>query len=792
MANQTGKKRNRKGKGRRQNGKGKQGDDDTKKQKLSSDTASGAPSYKEHDTRLINITEAGQTWYQYGESLQSHIVSKMGKSGEGKSEEFVSSHRKAANEIFRREVQIFSGGGDQRWVESTIRKGTLKDRIAAMSVTVSRYPIHKFHALDGLLQMAGGTSEAGQANSRVAQLAAEALEDLFLNTLLPPDRKLRTLEERPLPSLDDGSVKKTLSPRLLLLWRYEEMVKEKYEFFIRSYMTRTLREGLEMTKIAALRTGSALLRSVPEGEALLLGLIANKLGDPQKKTAAAAALELRAVVNAHPNMKVVIAREVQQLAHRPHLSPRALYNCVAFLNQLKLDAASGENSLPAELITTYFKLFEVAIRSAGDPGVNHEIRAKSRLLQALLIGINRAHPYLPEKDWHMDGHIDELYRVVHTAPPGAVTQALTLLFHISIGSPTTKISPQRAKQGKESQSRADRYYRALFSALCTINLLSHGKHSTMFFNVLYKSLKFDQDSGRVVAFAQRLLSTALHCSPPSLAASIFVLNQVASHHEELLFCLEEFPEKESAKTILHPSKREPRAAFTSHGDNTSRTRKEDENITKGLRRPSSWELSLTSHHYHPSVLKFSSSAGSIKYDGDPFQDFGLAPFLDKFAYRNPRAVKNGSKSVGVGQRRDSMTSRLPPPVNDPSFLKRNDTEIHDDFFRKFFVERASRVKVFGAKRKVVDEDGALDLAENNLDDFSEFERNWESDSEEEAFVDCLAQKMLVENAAGAPVDIDDDLDMDDWGDLLDEGSMSNKGAVQYHRRWEHPTRSPGE
>lgn len=754
MTNQTGKKRIRKGKGQRKIERGKQGDDGSKKPRFCSDITSDVPMYKEHDSLLINITEAGQTWYQYEKSLQSHAVSPtVGKNGEGTSLELVSSYRKAANEIFRREVQIFSGGGDQRWVESTIRRGTLKDRIAAMSVTVSRDPIHKFHALDGLLQMAGGTSEAGQANSRVAQLAAEALEDLFLNTLLPPDRKLRTLEQSPLPVLDYGG-RKTLSPRLLLLWRYEEMVKEKYEFFIRTYLTRTLREGLEMTKIAALRTGAALLRSVPEGEVLLLGLIANKLGDPQNKTAAAAGHELRAVVNAHPNMKIVIAREVQQLAHRPHLSPRALYNCIAFLNQLKLDAAPSENSLPAALITTYFKLFEVAIRRTGDRAVNHEVSARSRLLQALLIGINRAHPYLPKEDQHMDDHINELYRVVHSAPPGAATQALTLLFHISIGSPTKKTSPDTAKQNKESQSRADRYYRALFSALCTTELLSQGKHSTMFFNVLYKSLKFDQDSGRVVAFAQRLLSTALHCSSPSLAGSIFMLNQVSCHQEELLFCLEELPKKESAKAILHPSKRDPRAVFLVHGDNSSRTRKQDQSRTNGLRRLSSWELSLASHHYHPSVSKFSNNAGSIKYDGDPFQNFGLAPFLDKFAYRNPRVVKNGSKNVsaGAGQRRDSTTSRLGPPVNDPSFLRRKETEIHDDFFRKFFIERTSRREVFGTRKtkRAVDEDGALDLAENKLDDFSEFERNWESDSEEEAFVDSLAQKMLVENAAGAP------------------------------------------
>ena len=84
-------------------------------------------------------------------------------------------------------------------------------------------------------------------------------------------------------------------------------------------------------------------------------------------------------------MTAVVTREVRQLAYRPNLSSRALYNCVVFLNQIKLTpavdgtAATGGNDddkdrggrrgdvrtsppLPASLIETYFKFFEVAVR----------------------------------------------------------------------------------------------------------------------------------------------------------------------------------------------------------------------------------------------------------------------------------------------------------------------------------------------------------------------------------------------------------------------------------------------
>ena len=128
----------------------------------------------------------------------------------------------------------------------------------------------------------------------------------------------------------------------------------------------------------------------------LLSMMVNKLGDPGKKTASAAGHHLRVVLQKHPNMQLIVAREVQQLAHRPHLSPRALYNCIVFLNQLKLskdeDPEEGtfkkyqEDPLPASLIKTYFRLFEVAVKAKKEKNAESAEGAhmKSRLLSALL------------------------------------------------------------------------------------------------------------------------------------------------------------------------------------------------------------------------------------------------------------------------------------------------------------------------------------------------------------------------------------------------------------------------
>jgi len=562
-------------------------------------------------------------------------------------------------------------------------------------------------------------------------------------------------------------------------------------------------------------------------------MMVNKLGDPDKKTASAAGHQLRNVLQQHPNMQIVIAREVQQLAHRPHLSPRALYNCIVFLNQLQFKRSeknqdSGEQntfdgqsatqspSLPASLIKTYFGLFEVAVQQHSSQSSSKKRKSsssdeagtmKSRLLSALLTGVNRAHPYLPEKDQDMEEHVDALYRIVHTATPGACTQALMLLFHLAVGLHMEKdqgdddhgLDNSATKlMSEESRRRQDRFYRALYATLSKNNLVSGGKHLTMYFNLLYKAMKYDTDTNRVHAFSKRLMAAVMHAPSPSIAACLYLLQEISKTHGSLRSAWEDIPDPESsASLVLDDSKREPKAGIvdlTQLGNGEKATKGSPE-VTHGT--PPCWEISLFAHHFHPSVAKFANDMGEIDYAGDPLQDFGLAPFLDKFAYRNPKSREKlfkqqqagGTVATSNNRRMNKLRARLELPVNDPSFLEKTDINEQEEFFHRFFIERARLDEIKGISRKSnneverkpnndSDNDDGWDAAEDEAFDaaeaaevdgggksFEEYEAAWETDEEEEAFVDSLAMK-LIEDAADGPVDIDDDPEgMEDWGDL---------------------------
>lgn len=317
-------------------------------------------------------------------------------------------------------------------------------------------------------------------------------------------------------------------------------------------------------------------------------------------------------------------------------------------------------------------------------------------------GVNRARPYLPRKNQAMEEHVDALYRVIHAATPSASTQALMLLFHLNVGSHDSKLEAPNA-----DKARRNRFYRALYTSLSKQSHISHGKHSTMFFNLLYRAMKYDDDDSRVNACAKRLMSTALHATAATVAGSVFLLNEISRSKPSLRVCLDTVPVGRNCLLVLDDSKREPAAALVAASRENAKASEIGHTMESESASPPAWELALVSQHYHPSVSKFSSTIGDISYAGDPLRDFGLAPFLEKFSYRNPKSNQKVSERYdrrrSIAERRNGMElqrqSRLELPVNDPRFLEQERVSEQDEFFLKFFSERARRDRNKGIKRQ---------------------------------------------------------------------------------------------
>lgn len=774
------------------------------------------------DSVLIVMGEDCQGWYDIGQqitgrndtilSLSKSATAAAGGAGNNVTATTLinlSSWRQTADDLYAQEVCNFTSASkqqstaDDRWIEGTMSKGTMKDKIAAMSIVISNHPFHKLSTLDALLNLAsssmkGTTTSASTTTNqqaRIRPMAIEALTDLFLHTLLPPHRNLIPLTQRPLHLYADATSttnttptnrkkktmnmgKKTLSPKVLLLWRYEELLKQRYLTFLRKVLNQemlllqsssTSEQLMEGQKIIAIRTVITLLKERSECEAELLAMAVNKIGDPNRKVASSASYLLHSqLLTKHPAMTMVVAKEVQNLAFRPHLSSRALYNCIIFLNQLRFsaDISTSNNTsiaptttLPQQLVQTYFKLFEIAIsstisttttitttnqkkkkisgKSSKKQRKNHKAMGKtlsssvstsattekiqSRLLCALLTGVNRARPFLPKSDQKMDQYVDSIYRVAHQAPPSASTQALLLLFHLTVNdSPSTTITTTTTTTTQQQQQQ-DRLYRVIYSKLSDPAMYS-GRHVTMFLNLIYKSMKYDTKDTRIVAFAKRLLQSTMSQSSAVgiVTGTLFLLSEVIKCKPILKYCIE----TNISNVTWDSTAREPTYALKKenkkkHNNTTNNINNEDDNDiysndpndecndTVGIDGCSIWELSMLLFHFHPSVVKFSETIGSISYDGDPTRNFTLSSFLDRFAYRQPKKVKESTaedKQLFVQGSRRRQTNKIDlnavVPLNDPSLIQKKPTKIaeEDKFFYRYFEERARRDEKKGIAR----------------------------------------------------------------------------------------------
>lgn len=71
----------------------------------------------------------------------------------------------------------------------------------------------------------------------------------------------------------------------------------------------------------------------------------------------------------------------------------------------------------------------------------------------------------------------------------------------------------------------DRFYRALYDILLHKDLFKSSKQ-TMFLNVLYKTLKNDNNMARTVAITKRLLQVCMIQKAPFVCGTLFLLSEV--------------------------------------------------------------------------------------------------------------------------------------------------------------------------------------------------------------------------------------------------------------------------
>ncbi|KAL5708356.1 hypothetical protein ACHQM5_019158 [Ranunculus cassubicifolius] len=503
-------------------------------------TDSGKPFNKWKNLPKLPLVKANVlgVWHVDGAELEVKVLGNEGKKIDVRDanewKNLVEKKREIGERLLAQYSQDFESSrgnsGDMKMLMATQRSGTAIDKVSAYSVMVGENAIANVKSLDALLAMV--TSKVGK---RHALTGFEALKELFLSSLLP-DRKLKNLIQRPvnhLPETKDGY-------SLLLFWYWEECLKKRYERFIFA-LEEASRDMLPILKDKALKTMYALLRTKSEQERRLLSALVNKLGDPENKGASNADYYLTNLLSAHPNMKAVVIDEVDSFLFRQHMGLRSKYHAVNFLSQIRLTHKGDGPKIAKHLVDVYFALFKVlieagesnkpeqdkedkseknkdgikvkgSIRNNKDEGpVEPNVEMDSRLLSAVLTGVNRAFPFIASDaaDDVVETQTPMLFKLVHSKNFNVGVQALLLLDKIS----------------SKNQVVSDRFYRALYSKLLVPAAMNSSK-AEMFIGLLLRAMKSDVNIKRVSAFSKRLMQVALQQPPQFACGCLFLLSEV--------------------------------------------------------------------------------------------------------------------------------------------------------------------------------------------------------------------------------------------------------------------------
>ena len=708
-----------------------------------------------------------------------------------------------AQELWDSEVEAFEarrsarkGSSDSTWLRTVMRNGTLSDRIAAMSMVVQESALHNFSTLTGLVAM---TRKRG---SREAHLAIEAVRDLFVNQLLP-DRKLRLFHNNPLGDTDNTTSKH------LIFWRFEAALAEKYSEYIQS-LEDGAQEALPYFKRSCIQAMHELLLKKPEKEKRLLAMLTNKLGDPDRKIGANVVFLLQQLIREHPGMKGVIVDELEALAFRTNTSLRAQYYSLVFMTEIPL-VRGDDKDLSKRMIKLYIRMFKLindeereahlarkgskkgkkkARYAQGRNGKHKKNGAGKRksasksngaragnshtkLMRALLQGINRAFPYAECDGTETAEMTDTLFRMVHHAPFSTGVQALMLLLHVMIA--------------RTALSR--RFYSTLYAKLFDGQLRMAGKHS-MFLNVVYKAMKMDTESKRVLAFAKRLLQVCLTMPPAFTCGVLFLLSEVGKSQPRLLRAMSGVGRED--KGDLADDKNSENDDDDDDHENSEAADPRDINavydptkrdpLHAHAEKSMLWELTALAEHFHPSVKMFVKNLveppHKIVYSGDPLLDFSNPAFLERFSYRNPcqKDLSSIQRQSGIGGGSSTMRpissgrfgrTSIVNPVNSKDFVQQDRASVRPEeiFFHDFFRSKEKRQQRLGKTSKRISEDdedvGLESVYSANANKFSDSE----DEADLESYSQMLAESIMEDAAAGMPDE--DDEPVFDWSDDSD-------------------------
>ena len=654
-----------------------------------------------------------------------------------------------AERMFNNEVQSFAGTGgssEKRWMQSVLKSGTLSDKISAYVVMLQESPVHNLQALHSLISMVSVKSR------RPCMLAMDALKQLFPNYLLKPGEKLQTFAQHCRQNWSSLNEESSKRDKLLVLWMFEGKLKEMYGEFLDA-LDQVAKDTLEKSKVQAMSAIVELLIANPEREQTLLSRLVNKLGDPVRGVAAKATYQLAKLLEAHPAMQMIVLQEIEQLLYRSNVSLRAQYYGICCLTQMVLRQGQVAN----KLITIYFSFFKLHTSKK---------ELDTKLVSALLTGVNRAYPFAKISDNSMEEHLETMFKIIHSTNFNTSVQALMLVYQLV--------------QDSKASGLSDRFYSAFYKKLLDPTLPTSNKQA-LFLNLTFKALKSDPSDERAACFIRRLLQVSHYLAPHLVCSVFYLISETIKAKPSLKLAFtkakiewesdddedkeehyDDVPEEGEEKSSVQTSGsswvfKDLKPAGKQRSDNKKYNPEHRNPLFGCASQEPVWELASVARQYHPSAALFAQNlleGKPVSYTGDPLQDFTLMRFLDRFVFRNPKKDPGRGRPNTVFSKRNvyrpTGIKNIAPDSKE--YLNKDSDQIPVD---EKFIHTYLKAK---AKFKADEQDS--DAESVNSDDFDAALENAAGFGQDLDFAGAVDQDLIDDDDALSDDEMEDDDDDD--------------------------------
>ena len=283
-------------------------------------------------SQCVIKTGTGVKWYEsINQDVETDENNLTNKYWMQKLEKYTKTVWDKDTENYNKASQKGSKKSETQWIKTVLKSGTLNDKFSAYVILLQDSPIHNIGVLETFIDFVSLKSR------RPCLMAMESLQQIFVEFLLLPTRKLRNFDKNPFSKLSElsGGNKETRD-RYLISWMFEDRLKKLYLKFLDN-LELVGKDSIEKTKIKSLSTILELLAGTPEQETILLERLINKLGDPSRSIAAKAMYLLSQLLERHSAMKWVVVAEVERLLYRPNIAAKAQYFGICFLSQILLE-----------------------------------------------------------------------------------------------------------------------------------------------------------------------------------------------------------------------------------------------------------------------------------------------------------------------------------------------------------------------------------------------------------------------------------------------------------------------